>query len=516
MNIKNLIQDCNKELGLNYTQFKIREEDYNSKQEYETLRKTTLSEYIFMDHYKENSKLYETVEVYYKKLLARCPLSCAYSKKSSKFIRHFVKLDLARDNLNRAMRLKVMKHPLSNPSLLRGISYVRHFFLKRILICSINNEENNLSKLHQQNYFIPSSSVKTILKVMFEKSKPKINSPSEECKIESPSNSRAEVEYAIKPCVSRTQLAIECKAKVRTAKDVFESAFVQVDHAWFGELQISSRDIVFVTKPYKEDKPKYRLGPPKDMYTLFEKKIKKTWSFGEISRIFARRYNMIPQAFEMELKNKKTVFLVFFSEQEFGRLMKILHTLEKKNKLPMVEFVDDPLKQFVQKKYTEDWRKYKISNFEYLMRLNDYSSRSFQSMAQYPVFPWILQDYKNTELNLKTAEYRDLHLPIAGLTKKRQAEAKKKYENTDDFPGGRFQYGTHYMPGRGVLGYLMRLQPYTLMIYRFDSGGDCPSRQFHFIETMWNNILTQCDSNLELIPEFFFNPEMFENQYFLY
>lgn len=466
-----------------------------------------------MDHYKENSKLYEAVEKYYKKLLARCPLYCAYTKKTSKFIHYFVKLDLARDNLNRAMRLKVMKHPLNNPSLLRGISYVRHFFLKRILICSISREENKTSTLYQENYFVPSQSVKTILKVMFEKSKQKNHGISEESKVESPANHREEVEYTVKQCVSHTQFEIECGAKVRPPKTVFESAFVQVDHAWFGDLKISNRDISFVTKQYNEDKPKCRLGPPKEMYSQFEKKIKKTWSFGEISRIFARKYNMIPQAIEMELKNKKSVFMVFFSEQKLGELMKHLHALEKKNKLPMVEFVDDPSKQFLQKKYTEDWRKYKISNFEYLMRLNDYSSRSFQSMAQYPIFPWIIQEYKKSDINLKTIEYRDLHLPIAGLTKKRQAEAKKKYDNTDDFPGGRFQYGTHYMPGRGVLGYLMRLQPYTLMIYRFDSGGDCPSRQFHFIETMWDNIFTQCDSNLELIPEFFFNPEMFENQY---
>jgi hypothetical protein len=96
---------------------------------------------------------------------------------------------------------------------------------------------------------------------------------------------------------------------------------------------------------------------------------------------------------------------------------------------------------------------------------------------------------------------------------RKREEAKKKFENTDDFVGGRFQFGSHYLPGRAVLGYMMRLQPYTLMIYRFDSGGDCPSRHFHALETMWNNIKIQCDNNLELIPEFYYLPEFLANQY---
>ena len=36
-----------------------------------------------------------------------------------------------------------------------------------------------------------------------------------------------------------------------------------------------------------------------------------------------------------------------------------------------------------------------ISNFEYLMCLNTLAGRSYNDLMQYPVFPWIVADYKS-------------------------------------------------------------------------------------------------------------------------
>ena len=36
-----------------------------------------------------------------------------------------------------------------------------------------------------------------------------------------------------------------------------------------------------------------------------------------------------------------------------------------------------------------------LSNAEYLMILNFASGRSFNDPTQYPVFPWVVADYKN-------------------------------------------------------------------------------------------------------------------------
>ena len=41
-----------------------------------------------------------------------------------------------------------------------------------------------------------------------------------------------------------------------------------------------------------------------------------------------------------------------------------------------------------------------VSNFEYLMFLNREAGRSFNDLTQYPVFPWVIQDYESPNLDL--------------------------------------------------------------------------------------------------------------------
>lgn len=41
-------------------------------------------------------------------------------------------------------------------------------------------------------------------------------------------------------------------------------------------------------------------------------------------------------------------------------------------------------------KLTDDWVNCRISNFKYLIALNQLASRSYHDLSQYPVFPWVL------------------------------------------------------------------------------------------------------------------------------
>ena len=50
---------------------------------------------------------------------------------------------------------------------------------------------------------------------------------------------------------------------------------------------------------------------------------------------------------------------------------------------------------------THSWRQGEITNFEYLMELNKLAGRTFNDLMQYPVFPFILADYKSAELDLR-------------------------------------------------------------------------------------------------------------------
>ena len=50
------------------------------------------------------------------------------------------------------------------------------------------------------------------------------------------------------------------------------------------------------------------------------------------------------------------------------------------------------------------WRQGEITNFEYLTELNKLAGRTFNDLMQYPVFPFILADYKSQELDLRRKE----------------------------------------------------------------------------------------------------------------
>jgi factor associated with neutral sphingomyelinase activation len=46
------------------------------------------------------------------------------------------------------------------------------------------------------------------------------------------------------------------------------------------------------------------------------------------------------------------------------------------------------------------WQNKKISNFDYLMHLNQAGNRSFSDLSQYPIFPWVLSNFDSQEIDL--------------------------------------------------------------------------------------------------------------------
>lgn len=47
----------------------------------------------------------------------------------------------------------------------------------------------------------------------------------------------------------------------------------------------------------------------------------------------------------------------------------------------------------------KDWRTGKLSNFDYLMTLNDFCGRSFNDMSQYYIFPWTITNFQTANLD---------------------------------------------------------------------------------------------------------------------
>jgi hypothetical protein len=57
------------------------------------------------------------------------------------------------------------------------------------------------------------------------------------------------------------------------------------------------------------------------------------------------------------------------------------------------------------------------------MHLNQAGNRSLSDLSQYPVFPWVLQDYESETIDLEDEKvYRDLSLPVGALNPTRLAQ----------------------------------------------------------------------------------------------
>ena len=39
------------------------------------------------------------------------------------------------------------------------------------------------------------------------------------------------------------------------------------------------------------------------------------------------------------------------------------------------------------------WQNKQISNFDYIMHLNQAGNRSFSDLSQYPIFPWVISKF---------------------------------------------------------------------------------------------------------------------------
>ncbi|XP_027788340.2 neurobeachin-like protein 2 isoform X2 [Marmota flaviventris] len=165
---------------------------------------------------------------------------------------------------------------------------------------------------------------------------------------------------------------------------------------------------------------------------------------------------------------------------------------------------------------TQKWVQREISNFEYLMQLNTIAGRTYNDLSQYPVFPWVLQDYVSPTLDLSNpAVFRDLSKPIGVVNPKHAQLVREKYESFED-PAGtidKFHYGTHYSNAAGVMHYLIRVEPFTSLHVQLQSGRfDCSDRQFHSVAAAWQARLESPMDVKELIPEFYYFPDFLENQ----
>uniref|UniRef100_A0A669EHI5 Neurobeachin a n=1 Tax=Oreochromis niloticus TaxID=8128 RepID=A0A669EHI5_ORENI len=172
-----------------------------------------------------------------------------------------------------------------------------------------------------------------------------------------------------------------------------------------------------------------------------------------------------------------------------------------------------PRQLFKSSNMTQRWQRREISNFEYLMFLNTIAGRTYNDLNQYPVFPWVLTNYDSEELDLTLpGNFRDLSKPIGALNPKRAAFYAERYETWDDDSAPPHHYTTLYSTAHSTLMWMLRIEPFTTFFLSANDGKfDHPERAFSGIGRSWRNCQRDTADVKELIPEFYYLPEMFVN-----
>ncbi|KAG1855169.1 hypothetical protein DFJ58DRAFT_716258 [Suillus subalutaceus] len=160
------------------------------------------------------------------------------------------------------------------------------------------------------------------------------------------------------------------------------------------------------------------------------------------------------------------------------------------------------------------WQNRELSNFGYLSILNQLSGRTPNDATQYPVFPWVLNDYVSEVLDLSSPNvFRDLTKPMGALTVERREDAEARYANLGSVDEEPFHYGTHFSSSMIVCHFNIRMQPFTSMFKTLQGGDwDLPDRLFSDIRKAYSLASHDIRGDVrELIPEFFTCPEFLEN-----
>ena len=187
-----------------------------------------------------------------------------------------------------------------------------------------------------------------------------------------------------------------------------------------------------------------------------------------------------------------------------------------------------------------------ISKLEMLMRINLIANRSYNDINQYPIFPWIINNYNTTYTFEKETlteneilnNLRPLNKPMGMLTQKRFKSCELLYNSTkEDFIEKYGEsipldfsdfsklnslnieidyipiyYGSHYSTPSSVCYYLVRLFPYSISAQLLQGDFfEAPDRLFINLEKSHYNAKNKDNDLRESIPELYYQPELFRN-----
>ncbi|XP_067362699.1 neurobeachin isoform X6 [Channa argus] len=279
-----------------------------------------------------------------------------------------------------------------------------------------------------------------------------------------------------------------------------------------GTLSITTTEIYFEVD---EDDPAFKKVDPKVL--AYTEGLHGKWMFSEIRAVFSRRYLLQNTAMEVFMANRTSVM---FNFPDQATVKKVVYSLPRVGVgtsygLPQARRISlaTPRQLFKSSNMTQRWQRREISNFEYLMFLNTIAGRTYNDLNQYPVFPWVLTNYDSEELDLTLpGNFRDLSKPVGALNPKRAAFYAERYETWEDDQTPPCHYSSHYSTAATTLHWLVRIEPFTMFFLCANNNKfDHPDRTFSSIARSWRNCQRDTSDVKELIPEFYYLPEMFVN-----
>ncbi|XP_056650723.1 neurobeachin isoform X7 [Monodelphis domestica] len=279
-----------------------------------------------------------------------------------------------------------------------------------------------------------------------------------------------------------------------------------------GTLSITTTEIYFEVE---EDDPAFKKVDPKVL--AYTEGLHGKWMFSEIRAVFSRRYLLQNTALEVFMANRTSVM---FNFPDQATVKKVVYSLPRVGVgtsygLPQARRISlaTPRQLYKSSNMTQRWQRREISNFEYLMFLNTIAGRTYNDLNQYPVFPWVLTNYESEELDLTLpGNFRDLSKPVGALNPKRAVFYAERYETWEDDQSPPCHYSTHYSTSPSTLSWLLRIEPFTTFFLNSNDGKfDHPDRTFSSVARSWRTSQRDTSDVKELIPEFYYLPEMFVN-----
>uniref|UniRef100_A0A4W6C6D4 Neutral sphingomyelinase activation associated factor n=1 Tax=Lates calcarifer TaxID=8187 RepID=A0A4W6C6D4_LATCA len=213
-----------------------------------------------------------------------------------------------------------------------------------------------------------------------------------------------------------------------------------------------------------------------------------------VRRIYKRRHGLRPLGLEVFCTENdfcSDIYLKFYNTADRDEIYYYIAT-----------FLENHMTEHTAESYMLQWQRGHLSNYQYLLHLNNLADRSCNDLSQYPVFPWVIADYTSSQLDLtNAATFRDLSKPVGALNRERLDRLLARYKG---MPEPRFMYGSHYSSPGYVLFYLVRVAPEHMLCLQ-NGRYDHADRMFNSIGETWKNCLEGATDFKELIPEFYGN-----------